>query len=700
MTCATGKTNFRLLDANVGWDRDAKATVNLAGFDDPSGIYLAQIVDGAVDPNQILPNLPPARLARGCNACEWYLVTPAPPEALLLHRDACQPQWRRVWQGACSPKPFNNPVAVATWRHRVAVADRGANRVLIWFPAGTRIFVEIDTPAPGPLAFDPYGELLVTSANSLRIARFGPDGAARGYLKAALPAQGTVVIIAVDSKARVWVVLEQSGSWLLLRASRDGDRFEPASVADLQNAFAATGLVTASNAGFCFDEDTRRGLRVTTCYSWYGRPLKQGEVVPPQPPQRHTQGQLITTELDSGIPRCQWHRIRVDADIPAGTTLSVAVATTEDPPEKALYQGDRSREPPPWRDFKPGPPHFSDWTAAPTGSVDFLIDQPAGRYLFFRLRMTGNGTATPVVRRVRIDFPRVTSLDHLPPVYRENPKAEDFTARFLSLFDASIADVDSVITRYPALLDPTGVPAQLLPWLGGFFDIQFDPTWTADKRRQILQAAPKLYRRRGTLAGLQRAIQTVFGVTPSIEELSSAGPWGSISGKTALRGTESGPPSSHVSLGRPARLRAVRLFGKRRSRFRLGRSPLGGAPLRSYGDPDRDPFAAGAYRFRVLVPPMEDNSLAQRQRLTNLIKSQSPAHTVPSVRVGGTGFMLGQWSAIGVDTAFVPLAAPVLGSVGNVRLNRMSVLWSGHQGRGSGTAVGRDSIVGSQIIAG
>jgi len=155
-----------------------------------------------------------------------------------------------------------------------------------------------------------------------------------------------------------------------------------------------------------------------------------------------------------------------------------------------------------------------------------------------------------------------------------------------------------------------------------------------------------------------------------------------------------------VSLGRPARLRAVRLFGKRRSRFRLGRSPLGGAPLRSYGDPDRDPFAAGAYRFRVLVPPMEDNSLAQRQRLTNLIKSQSPAHTVPSVRVGGTGFMLGQWSAIGVDTAFVPLAAPVLGSVGNVRLNRMSVLWSGHQGRGSGTAVGRDSIVGSQIIAG
>jgi hypothetical protein len=70
------------------------------------------------------------------------------------------------------------------------------------------------------------------------------------------------------------------------------------------------------------------------------------------------------------------------------------------------------------------------------------------------------------------------------------------------------------------------------------------------------------------------------------------------------------------------------------------------------------------------------------------------------VRVGGTGFLLGQWSAIGVDTALVPLAAPVLGSAGNVRLNRMSVLWSSFKGRASGTAVGRNAIIGNAIVAG
>jgi len=62
-----------------------------------------------------------------------------------------------------------------------------------------------------------------------------------------------------------------------------------------------------------------------------------------------------------------------------------------------------------------------DWQDGPAGSFDFLIDQPPGRYLFLRLRLVGCGAATPVVRQVRLDFPRVTSLELLPPVYRGTP---------------------------------------------------------------------------------------------------------------------------------------------------------------------------------------------------------------------------------------------------------------------------------------
>lgn len=691
MSCAAGNPKFRLLDVNVGWS--AGSAVNIAGLAEAGGIYLAQTVDGAVDPNQILPYLCPARLARGCGVCEWYLITPAPPQSFLLHRDACYSDWQLLWQGPCVPPPFVDPVAINAWSDRLAVSDRGANQVLVFAKSGIRLLASIAMLAPGPLAFSPRGELLITSTNSEQIACYGLGAEFRGFLRAPIPALGSLRIIAVDSSDRVWIVGEIGSSWTIWVAERDATRFSEAQIEDLQGAFAPTGLVTASSEGFCFDQDSRKGLGVATCFSWYGRPLKSSDLIAPPPPQRQIQGQLLTVALDSGIPRCEWHRVRLDADIPAGSTLSMAVASSE--VLNAPSQGDPSRDPA-WKNFPAGVPHFSDWTVSPAGSVDFLIDQPAGRYLYFRLRLTGNGTATPLVRRVRLDFPRVTSLDHMPDVYRETPKAEDFTKRFLALFDSSVADVDEVIQRYPALLDPSAVPSQLLPWLGGFFDIEFDPTWSPDLRRKILENAPLLYQQRGTVAGLQLVVKLIFGVTPSIEELSSTGPWGSIAAKDrACR-----PTTTSASLGRPARVGAVRLFGKTRARFYLNRSMLGQAPLRSYGNPDQDPFANGAYRFRVLVPPLPDSSPEQIQRLTNLIQAQSPAHTVASIRVGGTGFLLGQWSAVGVDTSFIPLAAPVLGSSGNIRLNRMSILWGRPGGRERGSAIGRSFVVGRETIAG
>src|SRR5439155_5930031 len=245
----------------------------------------------------------------------------------------------------------------------------------------------------------------------------------------------------------------------------------------------------------------------------------------PEPPRLETKGQLLTGPLDSGIPRCRWHRVRMDADVPVGTSLELAVATNED--LHAAPQGDKKRNLG-WEDFEPGVPHFSDWTAGPRGSKDFLIEQPPGRYLYVRLRLLGSGTDTPRVRRIRIDFPRVTSLEHLPDVYRENPKAEDFTERFLSLFDATIEDLDGVIQRYPALLDPSGVPAQVLPWLGGFFDVAFNPKWDAAKRREILKAVPGLYRQRGTVDGLKAAVKLAFGVEPVIQESFSTAVWGAL----------------------------------------------------------------------------------------------------------------------------------------------------------------------------
>jgi hypothetical protein len=63
--------------------------------------------------------------------------------------------------------------------------------------------------------------------------------------------------------------------------------------------------------------------------------------------------------------------------------------------------------------------------------------------------------------------------------------------------------------------------------------------------------------------------------------------------------------------------------------------------------------------------------------MTALIESQKPAHTAATIRFGNDGFVVGVWSAVGIDTALAPLAAPVLGTAGNVRLRRASVVAAG-----------------------
>jgi phage tail-like protein len=695
MSCSAGKPNFWLLDSYTGWNDQDRNSSRLEGFEDSAGIRLSLVDDGAIDPAQVSACIPPSRLARGCGACEWFLVTPFRPASRLMHRDACHMEWSEKWEERFAPVKLQDATAIATWRRFVAIADRGANRIYILSQFGSRLVAQIACDAPGAIAFTPRGEILATFGNSSQIARYGLDGRLRGLLASTAP--GNVDRLVVDRNLRIWLVtVAAGGAWSLWKAGFSDTQFLTATLDQLKAAFPASGVASEAKEGFCLGAPGAGNS--ASCYSWYGRALNFAEMTSPQPPQRQSQGQLLTEALDSGIPRCKWHRVRLDADILSGTTLEVSVATTEDPSLPA--QGNLSPDPK-WLAFPAGSPHPSDWTSAPADSRDFLIQQPPGRYLYLRLRFTtSDSTSTPVVRRVRLDFPRITSIQHLPDIYRENPQAEEFTERFLSLFDSLIEDVDSVISRYPALLDPAGVPDQLLPWLAKFFDIGFDPTWDAARRRALLQNAPKLYRERGTPAGLRDALKLIFGVAPAIAESNATGPWGAIGDRgaiTAARCTAAPPPPS---VRRTARLHSVRLFGKTRVRFRLGSSPLCGAPMRSYGNPDLDPFAEGSYRFRVLVPPLADNSKQAQQRFINLVEAQKPAHTVASVRFGGTGFLLGYWSAVGVDTGFVPLAAPVLGTNGNVRLGRMSVLWNRSGGPAAGTRVGVRSVVGIQTIAG
>jgi len=274
---------------------------------------------------------------------------------------------------------------------------------------------------------------------------------------------------------------------------------------------------------------------------------------------------------------------------------------------------------------------------------------------------------------------RSTSATRLPGVFRDDPVAGDFLDRFVATFDASIEDLDRVITRFPALLDPTSSPAEALAWIGTFLDIVLDPAWSEKQRRDILVAAPELYRRRGTPWAVARAIELTTGVAPAIQELGGATTFGRL-------GTQ--------RCGRGFRLNEARLFGAAKARFRLDASALGAAPLRSYGDPDRDFVAATGWRVLVQVPALANDDAVVRLR--RLIEAQKPAHVVTQLRVGGELALLGIDSAVGIDMRLAGLPLPYLGV--NTRLHRATALARGRARGDSSFAVGTASAVSIQTV--
>ncbi|MFI7124737.1 phage tail protein [Nonomuraea sp. NPDC050153] len=653
MSCAPGRPAFRLLDPRVGWA--TAASDGLTGLD--SALRLAPAGPPGENPAATAAVFGDPRLARGCGPDEWYAIDGTRPAVLRLTHGG----WIRTGLGG------RHLVAIAARGRVLAVADRLRRQVDVFDGGGEHRTARLDLDAdPVAVAIAPWGDILVAVTGSGPIRRFGPHGEKRSAAPWAAPPQ--VLGMAFAGTGVLLLTRDPAGALTIWRAERDRPEVTALTLAEAAALTGPSGVAAVGADGFCLG-----GRR---CWSWAGQPVDDVAATRPQP--LHTEGQLLTRAIDSGRPDCRWHRLRADAEVPPGATVRIAVATSETgdtQPAKGAETGPR------WAGFPAGIPHPGDWQELPAGAADALIDRPPGRYLFVRVRLTGDGTVTPVVHGIRLDFPRATSLDRLPEVWQDDRTAAGFTARFLSLFDGRIEDLDRVIERYPALLDAAHVPDAILPWLAGLLGLGDDPGWSDTTRRTLIRAAPELYRLRGTPQGLRRAVELVFGVVPVIEELGAARAWGALSTRAVLG--------------------SVRLFGPSRVRLRLNRSTLGRTPIRSLGDPRLDVYGSDAYRFRVLIPPAPDRAVDVR-RLEALVRAQAPAHTVATVRIGGSGLVVGRRSVVGVDTLLVGPPAPVLGPASGpgetAVLNHRAVLRPGTRRANAAIRAGDRSVVGINMV--
>jgi phage tail-like protein len=387
-------------------------------------------------------------------------------------------------------------------------------------------------------------------------------------------------------------------------------------------------------------------------------------------------GTYYSCALDSKTYRCLWHRVVLRGCVPQGTAIRVDTFTAE--ADKTIDEIESLPE--------------SRWatgqlaTGIPACEWDCLSLSPPGRYLWLRLTLEGDGSATPVLEKVKVYYPRASSLQYLPGVYKEDQVSGDFTARFLSIFDTLRNRTSVQITDIARYFDPKATPANppnvagpdFLGWLAGWLGLSLHNNWPVRKRRELVRQAHKLFDLRGTPEGLKLMIELYSGFKPRILELFRLRRW------LVVDSSRLGDQSS--------------VLGKNiMNRLQIGEnSKVGSFQLIDYGNPSLDFFNSYAYQFVVIVPRWPGASEADRMALQQIIEMGKPAHTQAQLRWDEPRFRIGLQSLVGVDTVLAKYPAGVIEGQG--ALGYDTVLGGPENNKGPDSSVGRSSRIGCNTI--
>jgi phage tail-like protein len=116
----------------------------------------------------------------------------------------------------------------------------------------------------------------------------------------------------------------------------------------------------------------------------------------------------------------------------------------------------------------------------------------------------GASGAPPVVSR------RATLRRSMPAIYHET----DFAMRFVGALEGVLDPIAAVIDALPAHFSPDYAPEPMIDMLAAWLGVEPDEALALDARRETVRMAAELGRRRGTVRGLELALQLSFPDLP------------------------------------------------------------------------------------------------------------------------------------------------------------------------------------------
>jgi phage tail-like protein len=323
--------------------------------------------------------------------------------------------------------------------------------------------------------------------------------------------------------------------------------------------------------------------------------------------------------LDGNTP---WYRFTLDADsLPSGTHLQIFTWTA-------------GSGVPPFAPTSNTP--FPGWQAAPRDAMQGVIFNAAAREIWIGGVVRSDGTATPAISQIRIDYGRDTYLKYLPAIYRADPASSDLLNRLLSLSETALGDLRHEIVSLTRLFNPAAAPDTGYPtwfaWLSGWLAWQLNRNWSDKEARRYLAEAFELYSLRGTVEGLRRYLRIYAGVNAFISEPAQTTTIWSLGTNSVLAFTTMLAPASAAG----AILDSTSV---------LDASDLTD-PSDAFGSALLDDVA---YRFCVEINVGELRQPNALATVRAVIDREKPAHTVCDICIVQPRMRVGMQCRIGID---------------------------------------------------
>lgn len=253
-----------------------------------------------------------------------------------------------------------------------------------------------------------------------------------------------------------------------------------------------------------------KALAAAGANAWYDFGQRWVPLIRQRKPRFEAEAVLLTPPFDGREPDCVWHRLMLDACIPADTRIEIRsrAANDEIDLEIAAWQ----REPAPYLRSDgselPFLPRRSTTPALGEGTWELLFQRARGRFLQLEIRLSGSERSTPHLRALRAYYPRFSYLsNYLPSVYREEEESASFLDRFLSNQEGLLTTLEGKVAAVQMLFDVRSAPKETLNWLAGWFGLALDPAWDETKRRLFITHAMDFFQARGTARGVKMALR-------------------------------------------------------------------------------------------------------------------------------------------------------------------------------------------------